>query len=83
MLADRGHFGPDATRRLLDQDLITPVLDGLDEMAADLRPAAMEAFTQRVAQAQPLVLTRQDGQRSQAWSVSPGGADTPYRWLGD
>lgn len=57
MLADRRRFGPDAARRLLDHELVLPVLDGLDEMAADLRQAAMEALTQRVVHAQPFVLT--------------------------
>lgn len=57
MLADRGRFGPNPARRLLDRDLILPVLDGLDEMAADLRPAAMKAFIEHVTQDRLLVLT--------------------------
>lgn len=57
ILTSRSRFGPDAARRLLEQELILPVLDGLDEMAADLRPAAMKAFALRVVQDQPFVLT--------------------------
>lgn len=56
-LTRRRSYGDDATVRLVDRQLVIPVLDGLDEMPEALRPLAITALNQAVAGDRPLVLT--------------------------
>jgi NACHT domain-containing protein len=48
-------FGPDASRCLVDQRRILPVLDGLDELPERVRPAILDQLN--AAAADPLILT--------------------------
>jgi hypothetical protein len=56
-LGDQGRFGRDAAGRLVDRARIVPVLDGLDEIPAPSRAAAVAALTDAVGRDRPLVLT--------------------------
>jgi hypothetical protein len=55
-LGNADRFGPDAASRLLTSGRVMPVLDGLDEMAAELRPTAID-HVNRFVQARPVVMT--------------------------
>jgi hypothetical protein len=48
-------FGPDAPRSLVNQRRILPILDGLDELSEQARPAILDQLN--AAAADPLVLT--------------------------
>ncbi|WP_086842530.1 BTAD domain-containing putative transcriptional regulator [Amycolatopsis kentuckyensis] len=50
-------YGTDAPTRLVLGGHVVPVLDGLDEMPADLRVAALDALDQTVGAGRSLVLT--------------------------
>jgi hypothetical protein len=56
-LADSDGYGPDAAMRLVTGKRVVPVLDGLDEMSAALRPAAINAIDRVVTDQYPLVVT--------------------------
>ncbi|SDD35771.1 NACHT domain-containing protein [Actinokineospora iranica] len=56
-LANESRYGPTAARELLNQDRILLVLDGLDELAEDQRPAALRALDADLGSARPSVLT--------------------------
>ncbi|WP_051580031.1 NACHT domain-containing protein [Pseudonocardia acaciae] len=55
-LGDARRYGRDAALRLLTSGRVMPVLDGLDEMSAELRPAAI-GEVDRVVQDRPVVVT--------------------------
>jgi hypothetical protein len=55
-LGDVPTYGPDAALRLVTDDRVIPVLDGLDEMPAELHPTAIDHLD-RAAGDRPLVLT--------------------------
>ncbi|NEY33746.1 NACHT domain-containing protein [Streptomyces sp. PRKS01-65] len=50
-------YGRDAARKLVAEGRVLPVLDGLDELPADLRPRALTAVNHAIALHEPLVLT--------------------------
>ncbi|MEV5339618.1 NACHT domain-containing protein [Streptomyces sp. NPDC052676] len=50
-------YGRDAARKLVAEGRVLPVLDGLDELAAELRPEALAAVNHAIAVHGPLVLT--------------------------
>ncbi len=52
--------GPELARQLIDDGLIALVLDGLDEMAEDLRPVALEVLSQQLETCRVILLTRTD-----------------------
>jgi hypothetical protein len=93
-LGDAQRFGPDAAARLLTSGRVMPVLDGLDEMAAELRPAAID-HVNRFVQARPVVITsRRDEYRAApdaigqkvafpAIQLDPVHLDEVERFLGD
>ncbi len=56
-LLNARQYGPDAPTRLVLGGHVVPVLDGLDEMPADLRVAALDALDQTMAVGRSLVLT--------------------------
>jgi DNA-binding SARP family transcriptional activator len=56
-LLNAREYGPDAPTRLVLGGHVVPVLDGLDEMPADLRVAALDALDQTMALGRSLVLT--------------------------
>ncbi|WP_326836364.1 BTAD domain-containing putative transcriptional regulator [Amycolatopsis rhabdoformis] len=56
-LLNAREYGPDAPTRLVLGGHVVPVLDGLDEMPADLRVAALDALDQTMAVGRSLVLT--------------------------
>ncbi len=54
-------YGRDAVRKLVTEGRVLPVLDGLDELPAELRPSALTAVNHAIAVHGPLILTsRQD-----------------------
>lgn len=55
-LTDRHRYGPDALARLVRGGRVLPVLDGLDEMPSQRRPAAIAALNIAMAW-RPVVLT--------------------------
>jgi DNA-binding SARP family transcriptional activator len=56
-LLNARQYGPGAPTRLVLGGHVVPVLDGLDEMPADLRVAALDALDQTMAVGRSLVLT--------------------------
>jgi hypothetical protein len=50
-------YGLDAPQSLVAQRLVVPILDGLDEIAQELRPDAIAAIEHVMAQGFPVVLT--------------------------
>ncbi|MFF8448981.1 NACHT domain-containing protein [Streptomyces leeuwenhoekii] len=56
-LRDHDTYGRDAARKLVAEGRVLPVLDGLDELPADLRPGALAAVNHAIALHDPLVLT--------------------------
>jgi NACHT domain-containing protein/transcriptional activator len=56
-LLNAREYGPGAPTRLVLGGHVVPVLDGLDEMPADLRVAALDALDQTMAVGRSLVLT--------------------------
>ncbi|SFW78047.1 BTAD domain-containing putative transcriptional regulator [Amycolatopsis australiensis] len=56
-LRNAREYGRDAPTRLVLGGHVLPVLDGLDEMPADLRAAALDALDQTMAVGRSLVLT--------------------------
>ncbi len=50
-------FGPGVTRSLVELGRLIPVLDGLDELPADVRPRAVAGLNAAVAASDPLILT--------------------------
>jgi hypothetical protein len=56
-LANSDMYGNDAATRLIIEKRVMPVLDGLDEMAAALRPVAIKAIDRAVTNQYPLVVT--------------------------
>lgn len=56
-LLNAGEYGRDAPTRLVLGGHVLPVLDGLDEMPADLRVAALDALDQTMGAGRALVLT--------------------------
>ncbi|MET9550360.1 hypothetical protein ABZY36_34420 [Streptomyces sp. NPDC006627] len=50
-------YGRDPTRKLVAEGRILPVLDGADELPAELRPKALAAVNHAVAVHSPLILT--------------------------
>lgn len=56
-LANSRAYGAEAAMRLVGGKRVIPVLDGLDEMARDLRSAAIVAIDRAVTDQYPLVLT--------------------------
>ncbi|UWZ34646.1 winged helix-turn-helix domain-containing protein [Dactylosporangium roseum] len=50
-------YGPDAATRLVAEDRVIPVLDGLDEMAPGVRAAAIDALDRAITGGRPLVVT--------------------------
>ena len=56
-LANQSVYGPDAPARLITSNQVVPVLDGLDEMAAALQPAAIAALDRTIADRHPLIVT--------------------------
>ncbi|MEV5886579.1 hypothetical protein AB0L74_28410 [Streptomyces sp. NPDC052020] len=50
-------YGRDAARKLVAEGRVLPVLDGLDELPADLRPRALAAVNHAIAVHGPLILT--------------------------
>ncbi|WP_434591449.1 helix-turn-helix domain-containing protein [Streptomyces sp. A5-4] len=79
LLRDHAHLirrvpgGATLADALVDADLVLPVLDGFDEIAEGLRPAALEALN---ATSLPLVLTSRRAEFAEA--VHTGG--TPLVW---
>ncbi|MEU4251541.1 BTAD domain-containing putative transcriptional regulator [Amycolatopsis sp. NPDC026612] len=56
-LLNTAEYGTDAPTRLVLGGHVVPVLDGLDEMPADLRAAALDALDQTMGLGRSLVLT--------------------------
>jgi hypothetical protein len=56
-LTNAGAYGTDAARRLATSGQILPVLDGLDELPANRRRAAVKSLNQQIPATAPLVLT--------------------------
>jgi len=56
-LANAEVYGPDAAARLIASRRLVPVLDGLDEMSAELRPTAIRAIDRAASNQYPLVMT--------------------------
>ncbi|HWD06261.1 MAG TPA: BTAD domain-containing putative transcriptional regulator [Amycolatopsis sp.] len=56
-LLNEREYGPDAPTRLVLGGHVVPILDGLDEMPADSRAAALEALDQTMALDRALVIT--------------------------
>ncbi|MFJ5775649.1 hypothetical protein [Streptomyces sp. NPDC093094] len=56
-LRNQEAYGRDAARKLVADGRVLPVLDGLDELPAELRPGALAAVNHAVAVHGPLVLT--------------------------
>ncbi|MCK2239228.1 MULTISPECIES: NACHT domain-containing protein [unclassified Crossiella] len=56
-LGNESRFGMTAARDLLGLGRILPVLDGLDELPAELREVALRALDKDLGQQEPLVLT--------------------------
>ncbi|MDT7797844.1 MAG: hypothetical protein QOI78_1277 [Actinomycetota bacterium] len=74
-------YGPDAPTRLVLGGHVVPILDGLDEMPADLRVAALDALDQTMAVGRSLVLTCRSAEYEQATreSATVLGAATVVR----
>ncbi|MFB9238441.1 BTAD domain-containing putative transcriptional regulator [Plantactinospora siamensis] len=56
-LGNRKAYGRNAAARLVAEDRVIPVLDGLDETAPSTHAAAIDALDQAVAGGRPLVVT--------------------------
>jgi hypothetical protein len=56
-LGNEARFGVGATREIVTQRLILPILDGLDEMPPELRPVALRALEDDWPADRPFVLT--------------------------
>lgn len=65
-----GVFGPDAARSLVSQRRVLPILDGLDELPGDVRPAVLLRLNESAAD--PLVLTCRTAEYQSA-VTAPGG----------
>ncbi|MEU4522066.1 BTAD domain-containing putative transcriptional regulator [Amycolatopsis sp. NPDC024027] len=65
-LLNAREYGPDAPTRLVLGGHVVPVLDGLDEMPADLRVAALDALDQTMGVGRSLVLTCRSAEYEQA-----------------
>lgn len=63
-------FGPDAARSLVSQRRVLPILDGLDELPGDVRPAILVRLNESAAD--PLVLTCRTAEYHAA-VTTPGG----------
>ena len=67
-----GKPGAGAARRMLDEGRIAVILDGLDEIPEDLRPAVLRALSQQ-ATFRLVLLTRSAGQRRGPRSAAGSG----------
>ncbi|MFG2053068.1 NACHT domain-containing protein [Micromonospora sp. NPDC048930] len=56
-LGNEARFGAGATREIVTQRLVLPILDGLDEMPPELRPVALRALDDDWSADRPFVLT--------------------------
>ncbi|SIM79383.1 hypothetical protein SAMN04489832_2088 [Micromonospora cremea] len=56
-LGNEARFGATACREIVTQRLVLPILDGLDEMPAELRPVALRALDDDWSADRPFVLT--------------------------
>ncbi|TCO54235.1 BTAD domain-containing putative transcriptional regulator [Actinocrispum wychmicini] len=56
-LGNAGAYGPDAATRLVAEERVIPVLDGLDETPPGAHAAAIDALDQAIAGGRPLVVT--------------------------
>ncbi|MEU7088848.1 NACHT domain-containing protein [Streptomyces achromogenes] len=65
-------------RALLDQHLVIPLLDGIDELPPHTRPVALDAINRALPPATPLVLTSRTAEYRAAVSA-PAGAGVPVR----
>ncbi|MEU3063747.1 helix-turn-helix domain-containing protein [Streptomyces subrutilus] len=74
-LARGGSRGATLAAALVDADLVLPVLDGFDEIAEGLRPAALDALN---ATSSPLVLTS----RRDEYAEAVRAAHAPLVWAG-
>lgn len=71
-LANSDTYGPDAATRLVHEDRLVPVLDGLDEMPPALQGEAIKALDRAVASGSPLLVTCRAEEYAAA--VSAGGS---------
>lgn len=69
-LANSNVYGAETATRLVDGKRVIPVLDGLDEMAEALRPAAIVAIDKAVTDQYPLVLTCRTDEYEEAVNTS-------------
>ncbi len=69
-LLNAREYGTDAPTRLVLGGHVVPVLDGLDEMPADLRVAALDALDQTMGAGRSLVLTCRSAEYDQATRAS-------------
>jgi DNA-binding SARP family transcriptional activator len=69
-LLNTREYGTDAPTRLVLGGHVVPVLDGLDEMPADLRTAALDALDQTMAVGRALVLTCRSAEYEQVTRAS-------------
>jgi hypothetical protein len=63
-------FGPDASRSLVDQRRILPVLDGLDELHESVRPEVLLTLNAGMSSADTLILTCRTAEYHQAVEAS-------------
>jgi hypothetical protein len=66
-------FGPDAPAMLVRRRRILPLLDGVDELSADMRAAAFAELGRLVTSSDPMILTC----RGQAWTA----AGAAHAWV--
>lgn len=59
-------YGPDVAMRLVTENRVLPVLDGLDEMSAALQPLAINAIDRAVTDQYPVVVTCRTGEYHKA-----------------
>ena len=76
--APRGHRKVSRVRALLDNGLIMPVLDGLDEIPAEVSGRAVAAINDAARPGERLVVTSRTAQWQQAVSP-PGGTEVRLR----
>src|SRR5262249_28572714 len=65
-LANATAYGPHAAQRLVAEERLIPVLDGLDETPPGLHTAAIDAVDQAIAGGRPLVITCRSAEYEQA-----------------
>lgn len=71
-LGNAAAYGPHAAERLVADQRVMPVLDGLDEMPPELQGAAIDAIDLAIAGGRPLVVTCRSAEYEEA--VLRGGA---------